>query len=182
MRHGSPHGQRDRRPAADQCDRRRRQRHQLDGHLRRQRRSGINTATFSTANLAVSNGATVTAYSANGNAVTYTITAPSGTWGASTQGTLHGEPGCQSGEGSRGQSRGRQLQPGHVPGGHRASHGQRDHRPADDQRRRAAGGSTSLTSPTPTASRESTRPPSPPRTWRSRTGPALRRIRPTATP
>ena len=49
--------------------------------------SGINAATFSTANLAVTNGATVSAYSANGNAVTYTITAPSGTWGASTQGT-----------------------------------------------------------------------------------------------
>ena len=49
--------------------------------------SGVNPASFSIANLAVTNGATVTAYSTNGNAVTYTIAAPSGTWGGSTQGT-----------------------------------------------------------------------------------------------
>ena len=49
--------------------------------------SGINTATFATTNLAVTNGATVSAYSASGDAVTYTITAPSGTWGGSPQGT-----------------------------------------------------------------------------------------------
>ncbi len=52
--------------------------------------SGINAASLSTSNLAVSNGTTVapvTGVSAAGNAVTYTITAPAGTWGASTQGT-----------------------------------------------------------------------------------------------
>ncbi len=49
--------------------------------------SGINTASLSTSNLAVSHGATVSGFSADGNVVTYTITAPSGTWGAGTQGT-----------------------------------------------------------------------------------------------
>ena len=52
--------------------------------------AGIDTSTFSTLNLSVTNGATVatvTAVSHSGNAVTYTITAPSGTWGASPQGT-----------------------------------------------------------------------------------------------
>lgn len=49
--------------------------------------SGIDVSTFGTGNIAVSNGATVTGFSANVNEVTYTITAPSASWGASTQGT-----------------------------------------------------------------------------------------------
>ncbi len=49
--------------------------------------SGINTSTFGTANISVNNGATVTGFTPNGNAVTYTITAPAANWGASFQGT-----------------------------------------------------------------------------------------------
>ena len=49
--------------------------------------NGIDTTSFGTADITVSNGATVTSYSANGNVVTYTIKAPSSTWSASTQGT-----------------------------------------------------------------------------------------------
>lgn len=49
--------------------------------------SGIDTSSFGTSNITVTNGATVTGFSFVGNAVTYTITAPSSTWGASTQGT-----------------------------------------------------------------------------------------------
>ncbi|WP_165227349.1 Ig-like domain repeat protein [Aquisphaera insulae] len=49
--------------------------------------SGIDTSTFGLGNITVSNGATVTGYSAIGNAVTYTITAPSSNWASSTQGT-----------------------------------------------------------------------------------------------
>ncbi len=49
--------------------------------------SGIDTTTFSTANISVNHGATVTGFTPNGNAVTYTITAPAATWGASFQGT-----------------------------------------------------------------------------------------------
>ena len=48
---------------------------------------GINTDTFGNGNITVSNGSTVTGHSAVGNVVTYTITAPSSNWGASTQGT-----------------------------------------------------------------------------------------------
>jgi hypothetical protein len=46
---------------------------------------GVDTSTFGTGNITVSNGATVTGYSARGDAVTYTITARAA-WGASTQG------------------------------------------------------------------------------------------------
>ena len=49
--------------------------------------SGIDVSTFGIDNIAVSNGATVTGFSANVNEVTYTITAPSASWGDSTQGT-----------------------------------------------------------------------------------------------
>lgn len=49
--------------------------------------SGVNPATFGTNDITVNNGATVTAFSVNGNQVTYTITAPAATWGASPQGT-----------------------------------------------------------------------------------------------
>ena len=49
--------------------------------------AGINPASFSTNNIFVSNGATVTAFTASGNTVTYTVVAPSASWGASTQGT-----------------------------------------------------------------------------------------------
>ena len=48
--------------------------------------SGVNTATFGTGNITVSNGATVTGFSASGDVVTYTITAPSSTWNTSPQG------------------------------------------------------------------------------------------------
>jgi hypothetical protein len=47
----------------------------------------INTGTFGTGNITVNDGATVTGFSAAGNVVTYTITAPAATWGASFQGT-----------------------------------------------------------------------------------------------
>ncbi|MGD0900468.1 MAG: Ig-like domain repeat protein [Thermoguttaceae bacterium] len=46
--------------------------------------SGINTASLSASNVAVSNGAAVSGFSRNGNAVTYTITAPSGSLPAGT--------------------------------------------------------------------------------------------------
>ena len=46
----------------------------------------LDTSTFGTANITVSNGATVTGFSASGNAVTYTITAPQADWGSSPQG------------------------------------------------------------------------------------------------
>lgn len=49
--------------------------------------SGIDVSTFGTGNIAVNNGATVTGFSAAGNTVTYTVTAPSASWGDSTQGT-----------------------------------------------------------------------------------------------
>jgi hypothetical protein len=49
--------------------------------------SGINAATFSTSNITVNNGAVVTGFAQAGNAVTYTITSPGATWGASAQGT-----------------------------------------------------------------------------------------------
>jgi hypothetical protein len=52
--------------------------------------TGINAATYAAGNIVVTNGvtsATVTGFSRNANRVTYTIAAPSGTWGASTQGT-----------------------------------------------------------------------------------------------
>ncbi|QEH31993.1 hypothetical protein OJF2_04620 [Aquisphaera giovannonii] len=49
--------------------------------------SGVDPSTFGIGNIVVGNGATVTGYSAVGNVVTYTITAPSATWGVSTQGT-----------------------------------------------------------------------------------------------
>ena len=48
---------------------------------------GSTPSTFGTGNITVSNGATVTGFSASGNVVTYTITAPSATWGSSTQGS-----------------------------------------------------------------------------------------------
>jgi hypothetical protein len=50
----------------------------------------VNTSSFGTGNISFSNGATtatVTGFSVSGNTVTYTVTAPSGTWGASAQGT-----------------------------------------------------------------------------------------------
>ncbi len=49
--------------------------------------SGVDTSTFGTGNITVSNGATVTGFSVSGDAVTYTITAPSDQWGDSTQGS-----------------------------------------------------------------------------------------------
>jgi hypothetical protein len=49
--------------------------------------SGVDTSSFGVGNITVNNGATVTGFSANGSAVTYTITAPSGTWGAGVKGT-----------------------------------------------------------------------------------------------
>ena len=49
--------------------------------------SSINTTTFGTGNITVSNGATVTSYSASGDVVTYTITAPGSNWATSTQGS-----------------------------------------------------------------------------------------------
>ncbi len=52
--------------------------------------SQIDAASLSASNLAASNGTTVapvSGVSIDGNTVTYTIAAPSGTWGASTQGT-----------------------------------------------------------------------------------------------
>ena len=48
--------------------------------------SGLNPATFGTSNVTVDNGATVTGFSAVGNAVTYTLTANRATWAASAQG------------------------------------------------------------------------------------------------
>ncbi|MCE9563551.1 MAG: IPT/TIG domain-containing protein, partial [Planctomycetes bacterium] len=47
---------------------------------------GIDSKTFGTDDITVDNGATVTGFSAAGNALTYTITAPAGTWAGSTQG------------------------------------------------------------------------------------------------
>jgi hypothetical protein len=47
----------------------------------------VDTSTFGTGNITVSNGATVTDYSVSGDTVTYTITAPADNWGDSTQGT-----------------------------------------------------------------------------------------------
>jgi hypothetical protein len=52
--------------------------------------SGINVSSFGPGNITVTNGATmatVTGFTNSGNRVTYTIAAPSGTWGSSTQGT-----------------------------------------------------------------------------------------------
>ncbi len=49
--------------------------------------SGIDTTTFANSNISVTNGATVTGFSAVGNVVTYTITAPATTWSASPQAT-----------------------------------------------------------------------------------------------
>ncbi|AWM40013.1 FG-GAP repeat protein [Gemmata obscuriglobus] len=49
--------------------------------------SGVDTSTFGTGDITVTNGATVTGFSAAGNVVTYTITAPAATWSASAQGT-----------------------------------------------------------------------------------------------
>lgn len=48
---------------------------------------GVDASTFGTDDIAVSNGATVTGFSASGNVVTYTVTAPAATWAASPQGT-----------------------------------------------------------------------------------------------
>ncbi|WP_165227350.1 Ig-like domain-containing protein [Aquisphaera insulae] len=48
--------------------------------------SGVSPPTFSKSNITVNNGATVTGFSPAGNVVTYTITAPASTWGASPQG------------------------------------------------------------------------------------------------
>ncbi len=47
----------------------------------------VNTGSFSTGNITVSNGATVTGVTSSGDTATYTITAPSGTSGPSAQGT-----------------------------------------------------------------------------------------------
>ena len=49
--------------------------------------AGIDASSFGVADLAVSQGATVTGFSANGNVLQYTIAAPAGVWGASSQGT-----------------------------------------------------------------------------------------------
>jgi len=49
--------------------------------------AGMNPSTFGTGNITVSNGATVTGFSASGNTVTYTVASPSATWSASTQGS-----------------------------------------------------------------------------------------------
>ena len=49
--------------------------------------AGVDPSTFGIGNITVSDGATVTGFSASGNVVTYTITAPSATWGGSTQGS-----------------------------------------------------------------------------------------------
>ncbi len=47
---------------------------------------GPDSATFAADNITVNNGATVSAFSAAGNAVTYSVTAPAATWSASVQG------------------------------------------------------------------------------------------------
>lgn len=49
--------------------------------------SGVNSGTFGTNDILVSNGATVTGFFPIGNTVFYTVQAPGGTWGTSTQGT-----------------------------------------------------------------------------------------------
>ncbi|MBU6295016.1 MAG: hypothetical protein KJS91_10065, partial [Planctomycetes bacterium] len=61
--------------------------------------SGVNASSFGPGNITVTNGAaiaTVTGFTNSGNRVSYTIAAPSGTWGSSTQGsytiTVGGSP------------------------------------------------------------------------------------------
>ncbi|QEH32017.1 hypothetical protein OJF2_04860 [Aquisphaera giovannonii] len=49
--------------------------------------SGVDPSSFGAGNIAVGNGATVAGYSAVGNVVTYSITAPAASWAASPQGT-----------------------------------------------------------------------------------------------
>ena len=52
----------------------------------------LNTNSFGTGNITVSNGSTqaaVTGFSVSGNTVTYTVQAPAGTWGNSAQGTYN---------------------------------------------------------------------------------------------